>query len=56
MELFSTTEIEFSYFDILSDNDVREGLKTFGEWPTYPQVKIKHVSNLAISCFNSIFF
>ncbi|KAL5266456.1 hypothetical protein ACHWQZ_G003748 [Mnemiopsis leidyi] len=38
MELFSTTEIEFSYFDILSDNDVREGLKTFGEWPTYPQV------------------
>ena len=38
MEMFSTTEIEFSYFDILSDNDVREGLKTFGEWPTYPQV------------------
>ncbi|XP_063686564.1 glutaredoxin-3-like [Bolinopsis microptera] len=38
MELFSTLEVEFSYFDILSDNDVREGLKTFGEWPTYPQV------------------
>ena len=38
MEMFSTTEIEFSYFDILSDSDVREGLKTFGEWPTYPQV------------------
>ena len=38
MELFSTLEVEFSYFDILSDKDVREGLKTFGEWPTYPQV------------------
>ena len=38
MELFTTTEVEFSYFDILADSDVREGLKTFGEWPTYPQV------------------
>lgn len=38
MELFTSTEVEFSYFDILADSEVREGLKTFGEWPTYPQV------------------
>jgi len=38
MELFTSKDIEFSYFDILSDSDVREGLKKYGEWPTYPQV------------------
>ena len=38
MELFASKDVEFSYFDIFSDEDVREALKLFGEWPTYPQV------------------
>lgn len=29
---------EFGHFDILTDSDVREGLKKFSNWPTYPQV------------------
>lgn len=29
---------EFSTFDILQDQIVREKLKTFSNWPTYPQV------------------
>jgi len=28
----------FGHFDILSDAAVREGLKTFSNWPTYPQL------------------
>jgi glutaredoxin-related protein len=28
----------FSYFDILSDEEVRQGLKEYSDWPTYPQV------------------
>eukprot|EP00941_MAST-03F_sp_MAST-3F-sp1_P003585 g3585.t1 len=28
----------FGYFDILSDEEVRQGLKTFSNWPTYPQL------------------
>lgn len=28
----------FGYFDILGDNEVREGLKAFSDWPTYPQL------------------
>ena len=28
----------FDTFDILSDEDVRQGLKTFSNWPTYPQL------------------
>lgn len=31
--------IEFSSFDILEDQDVRQALKELSNWPTYPQVK-----------------
>ena len=30
----------FSY-DILSNEDVRQGLKKYSNWPTYPQVYVK---------------
>lgn len=29
---------DFGHFDILSDNAVREGLKTYSQWSTYPQL------------------
>ena len=32
--------IEFDSFDILSDEDVRQGLKKFSNWPTYPQLYV----------------
>ncbi|KAL3688175.1 hypothetical protein R1sor_014484 [Riccia sorocarpa] len=32
------TEVDFTTFDILSDEEVRQGLKTFSNWPTYPQL------------------
>ena len=38
---FLETNIEFSTFDILSDEDIRQGLKKFSNWPTYPQVYVK---------------
>ena len=28
----------FSTFDILQDEEVRQGLKKFSNWPTYPQL------------------
>lgn len=31
----------FFSFDILQDEEVRQGLKTFSDWPTYPQLYIK---------------
>lgn len=31
--------VEFGTFDILEDNEVRQGLKKLSEWPTYPQVR-----------------
>ena len=30
--------VSFGSFDILSDEEVRQGLKAFSNWPTYPQV------------------
>ncbi|KAJ5726853.1 thioredoxin, partial [Penicillium malachiteum] len=30
--------IEYGSFNILSDDDIRQGLKEFGDWPTYPQL------------------
>lgn len=30
--------IEFGSFDILGDDNVRQGLKTFSDWPTFPQL------------------
>ena len=33
-------QVRFGFFDILRDNDVREQLKKFSDWPTYPQLYI----------------
>ena len=41
IEVLQGANIEFSSFDILSDNDVRQGLKTYSNWPTYPQLYVK---------------
>lgn len=27
--------VKFGFFDILQDDDVRQGMKAFSEWPTY---------------------
>jgi len=31
-------EIRYGFFNILADDEVRQGLKTFSQWPTYPQL------------------
>merc|ERR1719240_1725439 len=38
VELLKTQTITFGHFDILTDNEVREGLKTYSNWRTYPQL------------------
>ncbi|KAF2754129.1 monothiol glutaredoxin-like protein-4 [Pseudovirgaria hyperparasitica] len=30
--------IRYGFFNILADDDVRQGLKEYGDWPTYPQL------------------
>ena len=37
-ELLKSANVTFETFDILSDEEVRQGLKKFSNWPTYPQL------------------
>jgi len=39
--LLRDQKIEFSHFDILTDESVRQGLKKLNDWPTFPQLIVK---------------
>lgn len=39
--IFFIYRVEFETFDILTDEEVRQGLKSYSDWPTYPQVYVK---------------
>ncbi|XP_018797498.1 PREDICTED: glutaredoxin 3 [Bactrocera latifrons] len=41
IEIVNATNIPYETFDILNDEEVRQGLKTYSDWPTYPQVYVK---------------
>jgi monothiol glutaredoxin len=34
-------ESPFAYMNILEDADLRQGLKEYSEWPTFPQLYVK---------------
>ncbi|CAO1440042.1 unnamed protein product [Diamesa hyperborea] len=40
VQILNDTGVEYETFDILQDEAVRQGLKTFSDWPTYPQVYV----------------
>nr|KAF6456211.1 glutaredoxin 3 [Rousettus aegyptiacus] len=41
LEILNSTGVEYETFDILEDGEVRQGLKTYSNWPTYPQLYVK---------------
>ncbi len=38
--LLNHVGVEFKSFDILSDMDIRQGVKEYSNWPTYPQLYV----------------
>lgn len=38
VELLNEEGANFGSFDILSNENVRQGLKQYADWPTYPQL------------------
>jgi monothiol glutaredoxin len=34
-------EVEFHSVDVLQDNEIRQGIKGFSDWPTIPQLYVK---------------
>lgn len=40
VQILQACEVEFAYVNIFDDPDVREGLKVYSNWPTFPQLYI----------------
>jgi glutaredoxin-related protein len=40
VSILNELNIKFDTFDILSDENVRQELKTYSNWPTYPQIYV----------------
>ena len=47
----------FAYVNIFEDQEIREGLKTYSNWPTFPQLYVKGEliggSDIVIEMYNS---
>jgi Grx4 family monothiol glutaredoxin len=41
IEMLTESNLTFGYFNILEDDAVRQGLKSYSDWPTYPQLYVR---------------
>ncbi|RZC40796.1 Glutaredoxin and/or Thioredoxin domain containing protein [Asbolus verrucosus] len=41
VQILNEARASYETFDILTDEEVRQGLKTYSDWPTYPQLYVK---------------
>mmetsp|Transcript_19294 Transcript_19294/g.34746 ORF Transcript_19294/g.34746 Transcript_19294/m.34746 type:complete len:221 (+) Transcript_19294:435-1097(+) len=41
IEMLTSSKVSFGYFDIMEDDEVRQGLKAYSDWPTYPQLYVR---------------
>ena len=41
IEMLTSSNVSFGYFNILEDDEVRQGLKSYSDWPTYPQLYVR---------------
>jgi len=39
--LLRENSVKYGFFNILADDDVRQGLKEFSDWPTFPQLYVE---------------
>lgn len=40
VQIMADTKVQYTHFDILTDNSIRQGVKTYSDWPTYPQLYV----------------
>lgn len=38
--ILKSFHVEFGYFNILEDEEIRQGIKEYADWPTFPQLYI----------------
>ncbi len=41
VQILSYLGVQFKSVNVLEDDDVRDGIKTFSDWPTIPQLYVK---------------
>ena len=40
VHILNQTGVEYDVFDVLQDESIRSGIKTFSDWPTIPQLYV----------------
>ena len=57
VQILNALAVPFETFDVLSDPEVRQGIKEFSDWPTIPQVYVNGEfmggSDMLIEMYNS---
>ena len=57
VQILNALGMSFETFDVLSDIEIREGIKVYSNWPTIPQVYLKGEflggSDILIEMYNS---
>lgn len=57
VQILQSLGVPFETFDVLSDMEIRQGIKEFSDWPTIPQVYVKGEflggSDILIEMYNS---
>jgi monothiol glutaredoxin len=57
VQILNTLGVPFETVDILADNDIRQGIKEYSNWPTIPQIYINGEfvggSDIAIELYQS---
>ena len=57
VQILNALAVPFETFDVLSDTEIRQGIKEFSEWPTIPQVYLNGEflggSDILIEMYNS---
>ena len=57
VQIFHSLGVPFETFDVLSDMEIRQGIKEFSDWPTIPQVYLNGEflggSDIMIEMYNS---
>ena len=57
VQILHSLGMPFETFDVLSDMEIRQGIKEFSSWPTIPQVYVKGEfiggSDILIEMYNS---
>ena len=57
VQILNSLGLSFETFDVLSDMEIRQGIKEYSNWPTIPQVYVKGEflggSDILIEMYNS---